>query len=81
MPWFEIASGVPVYPPPSFFWWWYAFDAYVPDIFVEGATIAASGGILAVVAAVDVDQPDLRSGGVEVAPGIEDPGPGAVPRL
>jgi type IV secretion system protein VirD4 len=51
-PWFEIASGFPVYPPPSFFWWWYAFDAYAPDIFVEGATIAASGGFLAVVAAV-----------------------------
>jgi type IV secretion system protein VirD4 len=53
-PWFEIASGFPVYPPPSFFWWWYAFDAYAPDIFVEGATIAASGGFLAVVAAVGV---------------------------
>ena len=52
LPWFEIASGIPVYPPPSFFWWWYAFDAYAPDIFVEGATIAASGGFLAVVAAV-----------------------------
>ena len=51
-PWFEIASGAPVYPPPSFFWWWYAFDAYAPDVFVEGATIAASGGLLAVVAAV-----------------------------
>src|ERR1700735_1217319 len=51
-PWFEIASGVPVYLPPSFFWWWYAFDAYAPDVFVEGANIAASGGFLAIVVAV-----------------------------
>jgi type IV secretion system protein VirD4 len=51
-PWFEIASGVPVYLPPSFFWWWYAFDAYAPDVFVEGATIAASGGFLSIVVAV-----------------------------
>ena len=45
LPWFEITSGVPVYLPPSFFWWWYAFDAYAPDVFVEGAYIAASGGV------------------------------------
>jgi type IV secretion system protein VirD4 len=51
-PWFEIASGVPVYLPPSFFWWWYAFDVYAPDVFVEGAYIAASGGFLAIVVAV-----------------------------
>ena len=51
-PWFEIASGVPIYLPPSFFWWWYAFDAYAPDVFVEGAYIAASGGVLAIVVAV-----------------------------
>ena len=51
-PWFEITSGVPVYLPPSFFWWWYAYDAYAPDVFVEGAYIAASGGFIAIVVAV-----------------------------
>jgi type IV secretion system protein VirD4 len=50
-PWFELAHGVPVYLPPAFFWWWYAFDAYAPDVFVEGAFVAASGGILSIVVA------------------------------
>ena len=36
-PWFELIPGVPIYLPPSFFWWWYAYDAYAPDVFVEGA--------------------------------------------
>ena len=44
-PWFELVPGVPVYLPPAFFWWWYAYDAYAPHVFVEGAYIAASGGI------------------------------------
>ena len=43
-PWFELAKGMPVYYPPAFFWWWYAYDAYAPPVFVEGAYIAASGG-------------------------------------
>ena len=43
---------MPVYPPPAFFWWWYAYDAYAPSVFVEGAYIAASGGILSVVVAI-----------------------------
>ena len=51
-PWFELAPGVPVYLPPAFFWWWYAFDAYAPDIFVEGACIAASGGFVSIVVAI-----------------------------
>ena len=51
-PWFELVRGVPVYPPPSFFWWWYAYDAYAPSVFVEGAYIAASGGFLAIVVSV-----------------------------
>jgi type IV secretion system protein VirD4 len=51
-PWFEIISGFPVYLPPSFFWWWYAYDAYAPNVFVEGAYIAASGGFLSIVVAV-----------------------------
>jgi type IV secretion system protein VirD4 len=51
-PWFEPASGIPVYLPPSFFWWWYAYDAYAPQVFVEGAYIAASGGFTAVAVAI-----------------------------
>jgi type IV secretion system protein VirD4 len=50
-PWFTML-GWPVYQPPAFFWWWFAYDAYARDIFVEGAYIAASGGIAAVVVAV-----------------------------
>ena len=50
-PWFEF-FGWPVYQPPAFFWWWFAYDAYARDIFVEGAYIAASGGIAAVVVAI-----------------------------
>jgi type IV secretion system protein VirD4 len=51
-PWFEVVRGMPVYLPPAFFWWWYAYDAYAPPVFVEGAYIAASGGILSVVVAI-----------------------------
>jgi type IV secretion system protein VirD4 len=50
-PWCTIL-GWPVYQPPAFFWWWFAYDAYARDIFVEGAYIAASGGIAAVVVAI-----------------------------
>ena len=50
-PWFNIL-GWPVYDPPAIFWWWFAYDAYARPIFVEGAYIAASGGIAAVVVAV-----------------------------
>jgi type IV secretion system protein VirD4 len=50
-PWFDLA-GWPVYYPPAFFWWWYFFDAYAPAIFVEGAWIAASGGLIAAVVAI-----------------------------
>ena len=45
-PWFRL-FGFPIYLPPSFFWWWYGYDAYAPQIFVEGAYIAASGGFIA----------------------------------
>lgn len=41
-----------LYPPPAFFWWWYHFDAYAPDVFVEGAVIAASGGFASIAAAI-----------------------------
>ncbi|MFG1230427.1 conjugal transfer protein TraG [Xanthobacter wiegelii] len=50
-PWFSLMSW-PFYLPPSFFWWWYAFDAYAPGIFTEGAFIAASGGFIAVAVAI-----------------------------
>ncbi|MHB2266754.1 conjugal transfer protein TraG [Aliihoeflea sp. PC F10.4] len=50
-PWFEL-PGWPVYYPPAFFWWWFSFDAYAPAIFVEGAIIAASGGFIAIAAAI-----------------------------
>src|SRR5271156_548003 len=51
-PWFELTSGIPVYLPPAFFWWWYAYDAYAPHVFVEGAYIAASGGYISIAVAV-----------------------------
>ena len=51
LPWFDLL-GWPIYQPPAFFWWWFAYDAYARDIFVEGAYIAASGGIAAVVVAI-----------------------------
>ncbi len=50
-PWFELA-GWPIYYPPAFFWWWFSFDAYAPAIFTEGGFIAASGGFIAIVAAI-----------------------------
>ncbi len=50
-PWFSFL-GWPVYYPPAFFWWWYFYDAYAPDIFTEGAFIAASGGFIAVAVAI-----------------------------
>jgi type IV secretion system protein VirD4 len=51
-PWFQIVPGLPVYLPPAFFWWWYAYDVYAPRIFLEGASIAASGGLLSLVVAI-----------------------------
>ncbi len=50
-PWFRIL-GFPFYDPPAFFWWWYGYDAYAPSIFVEGAYIAASGGLIAAAVAI-----------------------------
>ncbi|TPK84553.1 conjugal transfer protein TraG [Mesorhizobium sp. B2-4-17] len=50
-PWFELA-GLPVYYPPALFWWWYFYDAYAPDIFLEGGLVAASGGFLSIIVAI-----------------------------
>src|SRR3546814_13895985 len=47
-PWFRLGPW-PIYPPPAFFFWWFSFDAYAPHIFLTGAYIAASGGILSVI--------------------------------
>ena len=52
-PWLEV-FGWSVYQPPAFFWWWFAYDAYARDIFVEGAYVAAAGGIAAIVVAVTI---------------------------
>ena len=49
--WFRLGA-LPVYPPPAFYWWWYRFDAYAPRVFIEGAGIAASGGVASIVAAI-----------------------------
>jgi type IV secretion system protein VirD4 len=49
--WFYVLDW-PVYSPPAFFWWWFAYDAYAPHIFVDGAYIAGSGGLAAVTVAV-----------------------------
>ena len=50
-PW-SVFMGFPVYLPPTFFWWWFAYDAYAPHIFVQGAYIAASGAFVAIVVAI-----------------------------
>ena len=49
--WFAIAD-VPVYLPVAFFWWWYHYDAYAPQIFIEGAAIASSGGFASIGIAI-----------------------------
>jgi type IV secretion system protein VirD4 len=49
--WFVIGHW-PVYQPLAFFIWWFKFDAYAPRIFIEGAGIAASGGIAALAVAI-----------------------------
>jgi type IV secretory pathway TraG/TraD family ATPase VirD4 len=50
-PWFDLA-GIPVYLPPIFFLWWFHFGAYAPNIFLEGAAIASSGGFAAIAIAI-----------------------------
>jgi len=45
-------AGVPIYEPWKLFQWWYFYDAYAPDIFLRGGTIAASSGLLAACAAI-----------------------------
>ncbi|MBB4261327.1 conjugal transfer protein TraG [Bradyrhizobium sp. CIR3A] len=50
-PWFELL-GFKIYYPPVFFWWWFVYDAYAPQVFVEGAFIAASGTFISIAVAI-----------------------------
>jgi type IV secretion system protein VirD4 len=50
-PWFELVGWMPIYYPTAFFWWWLVYDAYAPRIFMQGACIAASGGVLSMLVA------------------------------
>jgi type IV secretory pathway TraG/TraD family ATPase VirD4 len=47
--WCSIVSSVP---PALIFCWWFVFHAYASSVFTEGAIIAASGGFIAIVAAM-----------------------------
>jgi type IV secretion system protein VirD4 len=49
--WFMLGR-TPIYPPPAFFWWWFSYDAYAPAIFLRGACVAASGGIVSAAVAI-----------------------------
>jgi type IV secretion system protein VirD4 len=44
--------GLPIYPPPAFFVWWYWYDAYAPEVFMEGAYIASAGGFVSIAVAI-----------------------------
>jgi len=50
-PWFDF-HGTPVYYPWKLFEWWFFFDAYAPQVFDTGGTIAAGSGLVAVVVAI-----------------------------
>src|SRR3546814_18024762 len=66
-PWFRLGPW-PIYPPPAFFFWWFSFDAYAPHIFLTGAYIAASGGILSVIVAIAMRSEERRVGKECVSP-------------
>jgi type IV secretion system protein VirD4 len=50
-PW-QVIAGYPVYLPIAFYGWWFVYDAYAPAVFLRGAVVAASGGLLSAAAAV-----------------------------
>lgn len=50
-PWF-VAGDLPVYYPWRLYQWWYAYEAYAPDVFAKAGAIAASGGLIGILAAV-----------------------------
>ncbi len=52
-PWFEVLD-IPIYHPWRLFEWWYFFDAYAPDIFLQGGAISASSGLTAAAVAVSM---------------------------
>jgi type IV secretion system protein VirD4 len=51
VPWFDLA-GVPVHAPWKLFEWWFFYDAYAPQVFARGGAIAASSGMVAMLAAI-----------------------------
>jgi type IV secretion system protein VirD4 len=55
-------AGWPVYAPPAFFLWWFEFDGYAPGIFLRGASIAASGGLVGAVVAMALSVARAREG-------------------
>lgn len=50
-PWFELL-GTPVYHPWRLFEWWFVYDAYAPDVFNVGGSIAACSSLLALLVAI-----------------------------
>ncbi|WP_375207672.1 conjugal transfer protein TraG [Hyphococcus sp.] len=50
-PWSKIGE-TPVYYPWRLFEWWYAYEAYAPDIFMQGGAIAGAGGMAGAAAAI-----------------------------
>jgi type IV secretion system protein VirD4 len=51
LPWF-FAGDAPIYQPWRLYQWWYAYEAYAPGVFAKAGAIAASGGLLGILAAV-----------------------------
>ena len=51
LPWFELL-GTPVYHPWRLFEWWFVFDAYAPEVFNTGGSIAACSSLLALAVAI-----------------------------
>ena len=49
--WFEL-MGTPIYHPWRLFEWWFCFDAYAPEVFNVGGSIAAGSSLLALVVAI-----------------------------
>ncbi|MCY1266165.1 Conjugal transfer protein TraG [compost metagenome] len=50
-PWFEWL-GMPIYHPWRLFEWWFFFDAYAPNVFNVGGSIAACSSLLALAVAI-----------------------------
>ncbi|MFG1260556.1 conjugal transfer protein TraG [Xanthobacter flavus] len=50
-PWFRL-EGLPVYYPWRLFEWWYVYEAYAPDVFRTGGTIAGGSGVAAALSAI-----------------------------